>query len=630
MFSYKNLAREAREIRLVRFCVSGNDAINLTLTRASLNDSPPYHALSYVWGDPTPTATVDLDGNPLPIGSNLNGALLRLRQNGVVAWLWVDAICIDQNNHEERSWQAAQMRDIFAQASLVYIWLGADYNNSELVLDTTKRIGPDALDAGILDLWDDWPFRLDTGSENVGDDKALSFLAELLNDEALRCPNLPKAIMDLLGRANWFRSWITQELALPRTGLVLCGSRHVSLDAFDAALSAVYFAKVGRFARQLPEWRDFGAGLGNNAFHIRGLVARRQHRRGRGADLAEFLLADLRSAPGRPFYAATDARDVIFGLLGIAADTAHLRLCPDYSKTVAQVYTMATKAMIERCAHYRLEYCTFPKDTPDLPSWVPDWRRTGLKGVEVYPISHRNYFRSSGDRLQPPVTDTDDPYGRILRRRGCLVDTVSAVLVIEPSNRSTVTLAAALASQDLISRTCMSILEFAEPNLGIGAPEAALWRTLVGGWMGDTRCGSEFDALAPKAFRQEPVPVSSLTGEQLAYIFRNTYPYPLDSKQVTGSELQALVDTFCDRIVGNAASRSGGRTLFVTAGGKFGLGPENVMRDDAVTILFGTQVPIILRPSGEYFTYLGDAYVDRVMDGEFMTGCPVEDDFDIM
>ncbi|WQF87500.1 Putative heterokaryon incompatibility [Colletotrichum destructivum] len=561
--------------------------------------SPPYHALSYVWGDPTPTATVDLDGSPLPIGSNLNGALLRLRQNGVVAWLWVDAICIDQNNHEERSWQAAQMRDIFAQASLVYIWLGADYNNSELVLDTTQRIGQDALDAGILDLWDDWPFRLDTGSENVGDDKALSFLAELLNDEALRCPDLSKAIMDLLGRANWFRSWITQELALPRTGLILCGSRHVSLDALDAALSAVYFAKVGRFARQLPKWRDFGAGLGNNAFHIRGLVARRQHRRGQGADLAEFLLADLRSAPDRPFYAATDARDVIFGLLDIAADTAHLQLCPDYSKTVAQVYTMATKAMIER--------------------WV-----------EIYPISYRNYFRSSGDRLQPPVTDTNDPYGRILRRRGCLVDTVSAVLVIEPSNHGTVTLAAALASQDLISRTCVSILEFAEPNLKVGAPETALWRTLVGGWMGDTRCGSEFDALAPKAFRQEPVPVSSLTGEQLAYIFRNTYPYPLDSKQVTDSELQALVDAFCDRIVGNAASRSGGKTLFVTAGGKFRLGPENVMRDDAVTILFGTQVPIILRPSGECFTYLGDAYVDQVMDGEFMTGCPVEDDFDIM
>ncbi|TQN71258.1 hypothetical protein CSHISOI_04239 [Colletotrichum shisoi] len=158
--------------------------------------------------------------------------------------------------------------------------------------------------------------------------------------------------MDLLGRANWFRSWITQQLALPRTGLVLCGSRHVSLDAFDAALSAVYFAKVGRFARQLPEWRYFGAGLGNNAFHIRGLVARRQHRRGRGADLAGLLLSDLRSAPGRPFYAATDARDVIFGLLGIAADTAHLRLCPDYSKDGYSEYSVGADASSIQCPPY--------------------------------------------------------------------------------------------------------------------------------------------------------------------------------------------------------------------------------------------------------------------------------------
>ncbi|GKT66487.1 LOW QUALITY PROTEIN: heterokaryon incompatibility protein [Colletotrichum tofieldiae] len=296
MFVYDRLSQEDREIRLVSFCVPAavcDDTINLTLSRVSLNDHPSYHALSYVWGDPSPTTTISLDNKPLPIGNNLQSAFLHLRQNIGVSWFWVDAVCIDQNNHEERNWQAAQMRDIFALAGLVHIWLGPCGNDSELVMDMAQRIGPDALNAGVLDLWKDSPSknsRLDTLPENAKDDKALGFLAALLDDESLRSPGLPKAIMALLSRANWSRSWIIQEIALPRSGLILCGTQHVSLDAFDAALTAVYFAKIGRFPRQLPQWRNFGAGLNNNVFHLRGLVARRQHRWGQAFSLADLLL----------------------------------------------------------------------------------------------------------------------------------------------------------------------------------------------------------------------------------------------------------------------------------------------------------------------------------------------------
>ncbi|KAM0269248.1 hypothetical protein ACHAQH_009803, partial [Verticillium albo-atrum] len=153
--------------------------------------------------------------------------------------------------------------------------------------------------------------------------------------------------MALLSRANWYRSWITQEIALARSGMILYSAKLVSLNDFDAALTAVYFAKVSRFARRLPHWHNFGAGFDNNHFHLRGLIARRQRRQGQGATLAEFLLSDLRRAPARPFYAATDPRDVVFALLGIATDTNVLGLRPDYGKTVAEVYTAATKAMIE-------------------------------------------------------------------------------------------------------------------------------------------------------------------------------------------------------------------------------------------------------------------------------------------
>ncbi|KZL81543.1 heterokaryon incompatibility protein [Colletotrichum incanum] len=179
MFVYDRLSQEDREIRLVSFCVPAavcDDTINLTSSRVSPNYHPSYHALSYVWGGPTPTATVNLNNKSLPIGNNLQSALLHLRQNGVVSWFWVDAICIDQNNQEERNWQAAQMRDIFAQADLVHIWLGPCRDDSDLVLEMAQRIGPEALNAGVLGLWKDWPSqnsRVDTLPENAMDDKAL-------------------------------------------------------------------------------------------------------------------------------------------------------------------------------------------------------------------------------------------------------------------------------------------------------------------------------------------------------------------------------------------------------------------------------------------------------------------------
>lgn len=633
IFSYETLDQNSRQLRLVRFaCPTSSFAadIGLIIAPASLDDNPTYHALSYLWGDPLPTACISLNGRPFPINQNLHEALLQLRQNGVEAWFWVDAICIDQTSSEEKGWQVAQMGSIFSQAELVYFWLGPSSDDSDLVLEMAQRIGPSAYEAGIAHLWDGFYSKMECTtmpSGNAKDDKAFSFLARLLHDEDLRSPRLLEAIEPLLSRANWYRSWIIQEIILAQRGLVLFGPRNVDLDVFDAAVSAVYFCKISRFASQQPQWHDFGRGLNNNYFHHRGLLGRRQHQRGEAMSLIEYLVADLRAAPGRPFYAASDPRDIIFGFLGVAAGTHVLGLRTDYSQTVAEVYTAATRAMVKQCTAYRLEFCTFPKDTTDLPSWVPDWQRIGLKGV-VLPISFGDHFKSSGDRLQPPVSGHNDPSARTLRLRGCLVDTVTAVLSIAVHYTCSSTLFTASASELGTILSLALITQFATPYLKTRASEIALWQTLAGGLMANSRCGPEYDTLAQQTFREEPVLAASLTDAELAYIFRNAAHSLLDPKDIV--DVQNRVDDFCRQILVNAAARRRGRVLFVTETGAFGLGPENMRREDIVTILFGTQVPIILRPCGNHFTYLGDAYVHGIMDGEFMEGSPHEQDFDII
>ncbi|KAL2143754.1 hypothetical protein VTI28DRAFT_10051 [Corynascus sepedonium] len=645
-FSYDSLRREDREVRFVRFTSSASPTdIELILHRVSLDNQPSYHALSYVWGDPTPTRSIRVNGRPLPIAHNLHQALLALRHGGdAQEWLWIDAICINQDDPKERSWQVAQMRHVFGCASLVYIWLGPSSDGSDAVLQTAQRIGPDAHRAGVADLWFSWPSfkyqpeKLEENTETV--ERRESFLSRALDDEELRSPQLLAAVKSLLSRENWFRAWIVQEIALTRNGLVLCGAERVSLDAFDAALATIFFCKNGDFARGHLRWRDFGAGLNNNLLRLRGLIARRQRRRNREADLLEFLLSDFMAAPGRPFYTAADPRDIIFGFLGVAADTERLGIHPDYNRTAVEVYTIATRAMLERCPHYSLDYCMFPKDMDGLPTWVPDWQRVGQFGLTYRnPMSYRNLFNSCGDRVQPPQSGLLQtpaegiPAWCVLRQRGCSVDSVTTVFAgneyyygTEPA----LTLSRALAKQgENRTRILQAILEFAiaaDLELDGGNLETILWRTLVADSMSAERCTSDFDALAARVFRQQPIPVATLTKEQIGFMLRNTYPFPQKPDPIV---TQTSVDRYSELLLLKASSICRGRTLFTTVGGRVGLGPENVKMGDKVTILLSTPVPIILRPAANHFTYVGDAYVHGIMDGQFMKGNPREEDFDI-
>lgn len=83
-----------------------------------------YEALSYTWGSIDKTHTIMIDNYELPITENLFIALQHLRSAHQDRILWVDAICIDQENLEERGHQVGQMARIYRTAKRVLIWLG--------------------------------------------------------------------------------------------------------------------------------------------------------------------------------------------------------------------------------------------------------------------------------------------------------------------------------------------------------------------------------------------------------------------------------------------------------------------------------------------------------------------------
>jgi Heterokaryon incompatibility protein (HET) len=128
---YSQLDAMCREIRLIELLPgSYNDYICCHMVVVSLDNEPQYKALSYTWGDPKITLPTCVDGHILSFTLSPESALRQFRQRNEIVVLWIDAICINQLDNEERTQQVALMGDIYSQSKEVMIWLGKDLDSS--------------------------------------------------------------------------------------------------------------------------------------------------------------------------------------------------------------------------------------------------------------------------------------------------------------------------------------------------------------------------------------------------------------------------------------------------------------------------------------------------------------------
>jgi len=136
-FIYKPLDpdQDTDSIRLVSIKQSTNqdDPISCNLEHVKFADKPKYRALSYMWGDQAVKTEILLDGAPFQVGQNLWDAphYLRHRNDPNRMPLWIDAICINQGDVQERNRQLAMMKWIYFRADTV-VWLGKKYSKYQL------------------------------------------------------------------------------------------------------------------------------------------------------------------------------------------------------------------------------------------------------------------------------------------------------------------------------------------------------------------------------------------------------------------------------------------------------------------------------------------------------------------
>jgi Heterokaryon incompatibility protein (HET) len=171
-----------------------DDELRCVLHRASLSRPPPFEALSYTWGNPkgfrslTPcksdfnaTYCIKIGKQNKTIGYNLSCALRSLRQESSIRTLWMDAICINQEDDQEKNEQVNKMARIFGRAVRVLAWLGEVDEFVDLAFDTVR----DFCWATKYSLWQNYSKQLNIPIEKLAEETVLSTIKAQLTSEDL-------------------------------------------------------------------------------------------------------------------------------------------------------------------------------------------------------------------------------------------------------------------------------------------------------------------------------------------------------------------------------------------------------------------------------------------------------------
>jgi hypothetical protein len=146
-YRYSPLPLGNGSIRLLRLMPHEDEMadIQCELFEYSLQNSRKgihlYDALSYVWGSPDKKLPIFIHKQRFDVTVSLHTALSRLRNHSMERTLWVDAICINQSEEEEKEDQIQFMAKIYGQANRVLVWVGDAAADSDLALEAIRVAG---------------------------------------------------------------------------------------------------------------------------------------------------------------------------------------------------------------------------------------------------------------------------------------------------------------------------------------------------------------------------------------------------------------------------------------------------------------------------------------------------------
>ena len=569
------------EIRLLLLQPSHDPQAQIQCFRkkTSLNDKPRFEALSYTWGDPAVVEPVLLDDEEFNVTVGAWSALKALRYEDRPRVLWMDAICINQTDPEEKAEQLKLMGTVYRQASSVRVWLGEDDQGDKEAMSILKAM------------------TITDGARNTLE---LGYRPEIRR----------KQVQQFLARSWWERLWVVQEVALGRHVVFQQGCKELE---WKELLTACYTSQK-YFGEQLQMYRygSYSSGPYNFMEIFESVKVLNRIRELCGADFAIDGPSHIRESTMnwaivanllRDKKASVD-KDRLYALYGLLPATVVQRLGmkPSYTSTTEQTFIDITYSIIEGTQSLMM-FNFLNRRTSEgslkLPSWVPDWRLApGNRWEGNLRVSRESLFSAS---QQTPFY-IQKLSSNAICLKGFFVDLVQIYKSIPLVPTASPILDACHNSwREMWANTDPDNAMLTTYPDGTSA-ETAFRRTMV--W--DCAPGTDEEAL------------TRLTQEEGMAMFEAhdlavKIAYGED-RDIAGQNL-SVADVRRTNYMMNCAK---GRAFFATAMNFVGMTLSNVEAGDHIFIAAGNSHPVILRPSKKYadtWHAVGECYLHAFMDG---------------
>lgn len=557
-----------------------------------------YEALSYVWGDPNNTVNIRCNGLRVAITVSLAESLRNFRHSSEPRVLWADALCINQNNNQEKGHQVKRMGEVYANAKRTLVWLGCDDQNIAegafaAIREAIVYFGVEFLAANqsLLEMepfTKPYPICMDR-QRWVG-------VARLLNFQ-------------------WFtRLWTVQEAAIAKECRMFWGP--VSINIADALELCSWFTLrtdfhhvIASLVRPVESLSTPNTSL--YLYYNSCLPERWQELR---IGLA-YLFARFNEKTfwtvlrGSRSLEASDPRDHVYAFLGCPAaidSEGRMLVQADYTSSIDDLSLRLAYSLMKDAAEGPFVLPAIHHDSRHklldrtYPSWVPVWHVGGKARPNIAePIF---WFQAGGTRELFTATQHG---GNCLAVGACTFDTVvwrSNTIRLDQTGLD-LTYASTSGLNGIFIDTLWNDVIQSSSQLGITVRQPDFLRSLIIGYpsdegpstISDERQQSSFDIYRKSisaARQSDPEAVVMSPGEKR------------DARY-----FKSMLQDLCNA------------SIFLTRDGRIGVAPQGVLIEvgDVCCIIFGATVPFLLTPAREgRHMLISDCYIHGVMNGEII------------
>ena len=601
---YKKLDYENTQIRILKLYPASIKRADIqcileivTLEQDSDNN-PIYEALSYTWGDSFEKREIFLNGHKFQVTLNLDTALRYLRLCDEIRWLWVDAVCINQNDPDEKQMQIGKMVNIYREASQILVWLGHSDKDIRKAMYFLEEVN-------------------DYVEKTTRKERIVQKVSKILRKSGYK-----SGLRKLFNKPWWSRVWVVQEVVVAKEPpLVGCG--HVWID-----FSAVQTAMIGlAFNSNIATHLSLAGNAVNHLALAVNSFKDDSKRETRSLDRLLIATSDR---------GASEARNKIFALSGIVADDRWAAAMPDYNEPCEMVFQKTMVYLLKEATNSNFLIHSLNQKTMGVPSWCvdfshPDWAQysnrlpwpngTVMEMASGLPKSNINHYVKEGMLEIQGSTIGCIKHTEVSSCAGLGFTNKNSAEMFEESSKERIEILFLLMAFNAINdaKRFHAIvneafkLRFEEQQVVEMIAAGDIWKMLNSGHslpLGPTASELNDEADLPRDYSELQsfsdwafLPFSNETDALLPWSF---------------DYWQRMIYI----IFHIARSSLIGHTLFTTKNGYIGNAPTAVSaikKGDIVCILHGCSVAAILRQCGDAyrivtFTYIADLMEDELSD----------------